>query len=411
MRLKDLTKSSLAHLHPKRNLVKIILLVSILIFAISLFLFKFEILTPLNQAESARLALIQSSGLEFLKAPSDVIQGAMQWVGLKLLPNHHIFAMRAPTALLIFVSICMISVGLYLKFRNRYLPYLFAVFAASSPWLILLSHQGFLPGIDTFLLLSIIFCSYSLITKSDLSLKWKGRLNVPVLLALGALAWQPFGLIIMPVTSFFAFRNGAFRSNLQLANKKIKTLSIIGIIVSFAVGLGLIAINPSSWQALSGYTLIKSPSTAVDAFTWLTESIFGVPNQKGLKLGTGRPDFLLIAAVSLTVYEVFKKRVGRLELAVALLGGLALGALYHDPTSILFAVPFAIAILALAIANMAQIIDLAFPRNPYPKNIAKTGLVILICSLASLNIYTLVVGTSRENSPPKVDQMRLNIKD
>ncbi len=61
------------------------------------------------------------------------------------------------------------------------------------------------------------------------------------------------------------------------------------------------------------------------------------------------------------------------------------------------------AIIGLAIANMINIIDISFPFNPYPRNIAKVAILLLISAIAAMGFYTFTTATVRHDTPQKID--------
>lgn len=400
----------LAKLGLKDRTLKILLLAGLIIFGFSLFIFKFELLSYLSIDETNRLNS-QSSLRGFLSNPTDPIQGTLQWISLKALPSHQIFALRAPSALLLGLTLALSSITLYLKFRNRYIPYIFTLLAVTSPWMILLSHQGYMPGIDLLFLTISALCSYFVITKSDLSNKYKNLALFGAAISTGLIALQPFGLLYYVVLIYIARKSEALKAFIAQKKKAQKLLLILIITILPLINILFLYINIDSWKVISGFSLINDPINIPKALLYNIRSIFGIEQSTGLSLGTGRPDFLLMGALALTIYEIFKQRVGRKGLVIGLSLALLISALYGAPTSVVFAIPFTIAILSLALANMIRIIDAAFPRNPYPRNIARTGMLLLVCTLAILNIYTFISATVRENTPNNINIVTSNRKN
>lgn len=382
--------------------LKIILLAGLFIFGASLLLFKFELLSYLSSDETIRLNSVTHLKL-FAENPTDPVQGVLQWLTLKLLPNHHIFAMRLPAALLLGATLSLAAIILYLKFRNRYLPYIFAIFSITSPWIILLSHQGYIPGIDLPTLGMTILAAYFIITKSDIPDRFKSLALFSAAIATGLLTLQPFGVLYLVLIIILCRKSKMMREYISSKNKSIKIALISILILIPLINIAFLYINIDNWKLLTGLNLVMHPADNLKALLYNTRSIFDISQDTGLSLGTGRPDFLLIGALALTIYEIFKRRVGRKGLVIGLTLSLVVSALYKTPTSIVLVVPFTIAILSLALANMIRIIDAAFPRNPYPRNIARTGMLILVCVLTSLNIYTFISATARENTPNQIN--------
>lgn len=401
------TKSLLAKLGFGDKTLKVLLLAIFIAFGISLFLFKFELLSVLSNDEANRLNSVLHLKT-FVKNPTDPIQGTLQWLSLKAFPSHHIFALRFPTAIMLGGILALASTILYLKFRNRYLPYIFAILAVTSPWMILISHQGYVPGIDLLFLDMTVLCSYFLITKSDASEKIKTIALITAATAIGLVALQPFGPAYYLLALLIAAKSPTLKDFISKKSKKLKFLLIVILVTIPSIIVGFLYANLQSWKLITGLSLIKNPLEILKALLYNTRSIFGLEQTQGLSLGTGRPDFLLMGALALTVYEIFKQRIGRKGLVIGLCISLLVSALYRAPTSIIFAIPFTIAILSLALANMIRIIDAAFPRNPYPRNIARAGMLMLVCLLTTLNIYTFISATVRENKPQQIDTITIN---
>lgn len=391
----------------KDRTLKLILLGGLVLFGASLFLFKFELLSYLSIDENNRLNSL-SSLRAFLNNPTDPIQGALQWLSLKALPSHQIFALRAPSALLLGLTLALSAITLYLKFRNRYIPYIFALLAATSPWMILLSHQGYMPGIDLLLLAISALCSYFVITKSDLPNKYKTLALFGGAASIGLIALQPLGPLYYILLIYIARRSEMLKEFIAQKSKTQKLLLLLTVTILPLINVLFLYINIESWKIISGFSLINDPVNIPKALLYNIRSIFGIEQSTGLSLGTGRPDFLLMGALALTIYEIFKQRVGRKGLVIGLSLALFISALYGAPTSIVLAIPFTIAILSLALANMIRIIDAAFPRNPYPRNIARTGMLLLVGTLATLNIYTFISATVRENTPNNINIVTSN---
>jgi hypothetical protein len=386
------------------NLLKIILISSLILFGFSLFIFKFEILSSLSLREQARLESARSLKV-FLENPLDPIHGTLQWLSLKVFPSHQIFALRLPGVIMILSSISAIAIALYLKFRNRYLPYTFLLLAVTSPWLILISHNGHIPGIDILFLLSLILANFYIITSSNLQESYKKIRVIKLSILLGLLLLQPLGFVYLLAILFVFKNNSILVDYVKNIPKKTKVVSVSLFVSPILILIGLLYLNIESWKIFSGFELLKDPAQVLKNLLYSLRSIFGISQTEGLSLGTGRPDLLFTGALLLTIYEIFKKRVGRKELIITFIFSIAVSALYGAPTSIVLAVPSMLAIISLSLANMIRIIDLAFPRNPYPRNIARTGMLGLICTVAILGIYTTTSATIRENTPAKIDQI------
>lgn len=198
------------------------------------------------------------------------------------------------------------------------------------------------------------------------------------------------------------------RAFLSSLNKKERALLLWPIFILPLINIGFILASMENWRLISGLTLLQDPAHIPRDLLLNIKSIFGMEQSQGLSLGTGRLNFLLIGALALTIYEVFKQRIGRKELVIGLTLAFFISALYGAPTSIVFAIPFTISIVSLALANMIRIIDAAFPVNPYPRNIARSGMLILICLITVLNIYTFITATSRENTPQDINEITAN---
>jgi hypothetical protein len=386
------------------NLLKFFLLGLLFIFGFSLFIFKFEILSALSLSEQARLENVKSLKI-FLENPMDPIHGTLQWLSLKIFPEHHIFALRLPSTIMILTSISALAIALYLKFRNRYLPYIFGLLSITSPWLILLAHNGHIPGIDILLILSLIIASYYVITSSDLRERYKKLSLIKLSSATGLILLQPLGVIYFIGILVTLKRSTKFNEYIKQLSNSIKIIALLGLVIPALLLVPLLYLNAESWKILLAVEIFTNPTQAIQNILSSFKSVFGINQAEGLNLGTNRPDLLFTGALLLTIYEAFKKRPNRIELILVFMLGILLSAIYGAPTSILLAIPAAIAILSLSLANMIRIIDLAFPRNPYPKNIARTGMLALICTIATLGIYTTTLATIRENTPNKIDQV------
>ena len=141
------------------KLLKIIFLGGILGFSFSLLIFKFAILSQLNQLELSRLSLIKNFP-NLTSGISDPLQAFGQFITTNIFKNHQIFAMKLPGSLMLTLAIISTAATLYIKFRNRYLPYTYLLLTTTSPLIILLGHQSYIPGIDTLFLISVILASY-----------------------------------------------------------------------------------------------------------------------------------------------------------------------------------------------------------------------------------------------------------
>lgn len=210
--------------------LKLIFIAGLLIFGTAMFLFKFELLASLSLKEQLRLA--QASNLkELIKQPADLIQGVLQWLSLKALPGHQIFALRAPTAAMLLSSLIFIAISIYLKFRNRYLPYTFLAISLTSPLLILAAHQGSLIGIDTLFLLSTILASFMIISHSKLRSNLKFITLLAGSLALSLLALQPLGIFFLVLSASAIYYSEEFKDYFLFLNPIQRTLSLSLIFV------------------------------------------------------------------------------------------------------------------------------------------------------------------------------------
>lgn len=403
-RLSKNTKKVLTRLGFNDRSLKVIFIGGIIFFSLCLMLARIEVFNSLNSSELARLNSVESLKTLSQKM-ADPIQGSLQWLSLKILPNHQIFALRSPTAILISLSLACCAISLYLKFRNRYLPYVFALLAATSPWVLLLSHQGYIPGIDTFFLASIIICSCFIVSSSALSDKQKITSAFLGSFATGLMALQPFGFLILPMVIIICTRSPKLKTYLKSLSKKQKIALSVPIVLIPVLTIGLAILKPDNLRVISGLDLLQRPLQIPKYLLYNIRSIFGMQQTQGLSTGTLRPDFLLVGAILLTIYEIFKKRIGRKELIIGLGTALLISAIYGSAMSIIFAIPFTVAIISLALANMIRIIDAAFPINPYPRNIARSGMFILICLMMVLNVYTFVTATTRANTPAKINDI------
>lgn len=401
-RLSKLTKRALARLGFSDRSLKVIFISGIIFFSLCLALIRIEIFSSLNTAELSRLNSVESLKTLTQKM-MDPIQGFLQWLSLKMLPGHQIFALRSPTAILIGLSLACCAISLYLKFRNRYLPYVFALLAATSPWILLLSHHGFIPGIDTFFLASLIICSYFVVSSSALNDKQKIASALLGSFATGLIALQSFGFLILPVLIIIFTKSAKLKPYYDSLSKRQKVAILMPLVLIPILSITLAILKPDNWRIISGLELLQRPIQIPKYLLYNFRSVFGLEQTQGLSTGTLRPDLLLVGAIILTVYEIFKKRIGRKELIIGLIITLLISAIYGSAMSLIFAIPFVVAIVSLALANMIKIIDAAFPINPYPRNIARSGMFILICLMMVLNVYTFVTATTRANTPAKIN--------
>jgi hypothetical protein len=384
------------------KILKIIFLAGSALFTITMLSLRIPILAQLNQLELTRLNLIQNLH-NFSFGVPDPIQGFLQFIAAHLFKNHQIFAIKFPSALMLSLSIIFFAAYLYIKFRNRYLPYTYLLFASTSPLIILLSHQGYIPGLDLTFLLSLILAGHAAITKTKLRPKLKSLIFLGSCLAIGLLSLQELGLPLLILSLIFFFKSADLRYQ-TLAFKKI-----FRITAYFLIALPIILStyvhykNRSFWQIISGYqavkNLISQPELSLNTF----RTIFGFSSSRTLTTGTFRPDFLLIAALSLTIYEAFKNLRARRSLILIFTSALSLSIFLGGINSTILGALVAPAFTSLVLANMVNIIDLAFPVNPYPRNLAKALILSLICLLSILNIYVLTTATIRQNLPKQID--------
>ncbi len=384
------------------KILKIIFLAGSLIFTFGILIFKFSILSQLNKQELARLELIKNLA-NFQNGITDPIQGFLQFITTHIFTNHQIFALKLPTAIMLSLTLIFFAAYLYIKFRNRYLPYTYLLLAATSPLIILLGHQSYLPGIDSALLLTAILTGHASITKTDLRPKFKSLIFIGSCLAIGLLSIQTFGLAFFALSLILFFKSTDLRYQ-SLAFKKIFRIgSYFLIILPLLLSTYLYYKNRDFWQITTGYQTIKNlianPGLSLEPL----QAIFGISKPSTINTGTLRPELLLISAILFTIYEACKKLRGRLNLIIIFAFALSLSVLFADVSSILFAALIAPAFISLVLSNMVGIIDVAFPVNPYPRNVAKSLILSLICILSFLNIYVLTTATIRQNLPKNID--------
>jgi len=384
------------------KLLKISFLAGLAIFTLSIFLFKFEILAELSVKEYQRLDVARSLH-NLIANPTDLFNGLLQRISVKLLPNHEIFALRLPVALMLLSSIGFIASSLYIRFRNRYLPYTYIVLAISSPWLILLAHQGYLPGIDLIFFLSLLVLSFLTITSTNLRLRRKSFFFIAGTASLASILLQPLGIPITIILSICLYRSTELKYQIIGFKKPAKLTAALIALMPIAIGSFIIFKNHQFIQIISGIETFKNPAEILQNLIEVTKSIFGIDQSKPLNSGTNRPDFLLIGALLLTIYEAIKKRRARLILLAIFVSSFLLASIYPSPSGLVLPAILVPTITGLAIANMVNIIDIAFPFNPYPRNIAKTAILLLITVIASLGFYTFTTATVRQNSPQKIN--------
>lgn len=384
------------------KLLKIIFLSGTLLFTVGLLIFKFSILSELNQLELPRLSLIKDL-TNFGFGITDPIQGFLQFISVNIFKEHQIFAMKLPTALMLSLSLICISAFLYIKFRNRYLPYTYLLLATTSPLIILLGHQSYIPGIDTAFLASTIIACHFAVTSTELRTKLKALLYLSICLSLGLLTLQTFGIPLFLFALILTFRSTELRYQILAFKKLTKIGAYLLIILPIVLNIYINYKNRDFWQTITGYQNLKDILPNLKEIANSTKTIFGIGNTSSVNTGTLRPDFLLIACTILAVYEALKKLRGRV-LILAIFGiSLILSGLLGGINSIIFAALIAPIFISLALANMVGIIDVAFPINPYPRNIAKSFILSLICILSLLNIYVFMTSTIRQNLPSKID--------
>ncbi len=284
------------------KLLKLIFIIGIIGFAFSTYLFKFELLGSLNVREYQRLEVVQS--LQNLIAnPSELFNGLLQHIGVKMLPAHQIFALRMPTGLMVLASVFFVSSVLYIRFRNRYLPYTYLVLAITSPWLILLAHQGYLPGIDIAFFSSLLLLSFMAVTSTSLRTRRKELFFLLGTGSLAALSLQPFGIPITITLFILLARSTELKYQIIGFGKPTKVASFIIALIPLAINAFVVYKNHYFIQITTGFSILKEPKELLSNISIITRSIFGLDQSKGLNSGTNRPDFLLIGALVLTIYE------------------------------------------------------------------------------------------------------------
>ncbi|HRV75952.1 MAG TPA: hypothetical protein P5247_01070, partial [Candidatus Saccharimonadales bacterium] len=232
-------KASLNQIGFNDKALKIIFLLGLVLFGLSLLLFKFEILSSLNSNEILRLDSVRSLNT-FVKNPADPIHGLIQWLTLKIFSNHHIFALRFPSALLVSIAMSAWAISFYLKFRNRYLPYVFIILSICSPWIILISHQGYVPGIDMFFLLSLIISGYFILSKSDIKQKLRKYSFFIISIATGLISIQIFGVYIYLVLIILGVKSQKVRGFLGTLTRAEKTLILSPVFILPLLNMGIL---------------------------------------------------------------------------------------------------------------------------------------------------------------------------
>ena len=392
------------------SLLKLVFIAGLIIFMLSLFMFRFELLANLNMLEIKRLEHV-SPLRSLLEMPYDLFNGLLQNLSLKALPSHKIIGLRLPTLLMLSSSLVFIASSLYIKFRNRYLPYTYLLLAATSPLIILLSHQGFLPGIDLLFFSSFIVLSFLVITATTVRPSIKKIFLIKGAFALGMLTLQPAGIPIALISAFIISRSTELRYQIIGFKKLAPALSMLAVVIALSLNVLVSIKNHDFIKITSGYEIIKSYKDIGFAALESLKTIFRIGDSNGFDIGTNRPNLLLIGALSLTIYEAIKKRHARMTLLIFFTISIFISALYQQMGSIVLPAVIAPTLIALALANMVRIIDVAFPINPYPRNIAKVLILILITSLASLNLYVFTTATVRQNTPQTVNLKLQNFKD
>ncbi|MDQ5913724.1 MAG: hypothetical protein QG623_343, partial [Patescibacteria group bacterium] len=345
-----------------------------------------------------------------LESPYDLFNGMLQNLSLKALPAHQIIALRLPTLLMLASSIVFIAASLYIKYRNRYLPYTYLILCTLAPLIILLSHQAHLPGMDLLFFGSLLTLSLLLITSTSVRASRKRYFLLGGAASLAMLTLQPLGLPIALILAIIISRSTELRYHILSFKKLIPVLSIFGIILILALNVYITIKNRDFIKITSGLEALKNYSSVGQATIQTVKSIFGLGEPLGFITGTNRPDFLLIGALTLTAYEVTKKRQGRATLLIIFAASILISGLYAQMGSIVIPAVVAPAIVSLVVANMIRIIDVAFPFNPYPRNTAKVLILLLISVISSLSLYTFTSATIRQNTPQTVNLKLQNYK-
>lgn len=384
------------------QLLKFAFIFGTVAFILCMFLFKFELLSVLSTQEVLRLESVKSLRT-LVDAPTDPLQGILQWLSLKALPTHEIIALRLPSALMLASSVGFIGASLYIKYRNRYLPYTYLLLSATSPWLILLAHQGSLPGIDLLFFSSGILLSFMAITATNLRQRRKKILFILACTFASGISLQPLGIPLAIIALTLLFKSSEFRYQLINFGKFVPTISY-----SFAFAIlilnGLLSYHNRDFLMLtSGIESFKDPLEVLKSFFETTKSIFGVNGVQSIGTGTGRPDFLLIGAVALICYEAIRRMRARFFILIGFLASLIIAGLYGGNNAIVLCAIFVPTFVSIALSNMVRIIDVAFPVNPYPRNLAKVVILVLITSIAALGAYTFNTTTVRQNTPQKIN--------
>ena len=239
------------------SLLKLVFVAGILVFMLSLFMFRFEILASLNSLELQRLESVKPLR-DLLQNPYDLFNGLLQNLSLKALPEHQIIGLRLPTILMISGSIVFVASSLYIKFRNRYLPYTYLLLSAVSPLIILLAHQGYLPGIDLLFFGSLLASSFLTITSTAVRSSRKRYFLIIGALSLATLSLQPAGIPIALITVLLISRSTELRYHIIGFKKLIPALSIISIIVVLSLHILIGIKNNDFIKITSGFEAIKN---------------------------------------------------------------------------------------------------------------------------------------------------------
>ncbi|MBP7769241.1 hypothetical protein KA075_02000 [Candidatus Saccharibacteria bacterium] len=385
--------------------LKLIFIAGLLIFGTAMFLFKFELLASLSLKEQLRLA--QASNLkELIKQPADLIQGVLQWLSLKALPGHQIFALRAPTAAMLLSSLIFIAISIYLKFRNRYLPYTFLAISLTSPLLILAAHQGSLIGIDTLFLLSTILASFMIISHSKLRSNLKFITLLAGSLALSLLALQPLGIFFLVLSASAIYYSEEFKDYFLFLNPIQRTLSLSLIFVPTVIIAAFLSLATQPKESILHYSLLTNPNEILQNASRALKSLTNLNPGSVISSGLNSVNALVIGSVIFTIYEVAKKKYRRVSLIVALLLGIVLAGLNLGLGNFIFILVPSLVIISHLIASLAKFVDLTFPKNPYPKNLIKGALAIIVCLICVFNIYTVSKLTVRFNSPQRINNLQ-----
>lgn len=420
----------------RTSVIKYPLAIGFFIFASMLLFMKLYLLTGLNSADLLRYEQVQSISALF-NNPIEPIHGFLQWVSLIALPDNQIAALRAPSALMILVTLLSLTLALYYKSGNRYMPYVFFLLGASSPALVWLSHLGYIGLIDWVVLLSVSYTSYVLLSQAQLNYKLRVYFYAFYFLGISLMLLEPLGLLIAPI---FVSRTllktegvgGGFKENLKDAWGRILAMGLKAKIfmgaaafISVSLVVTMFIVNSGTWKTLTGWSVVQDFVTNIGSLPkTLSEnllSVVGIGKGGNTDLIGASADFVLIAALIIVTYfgaasawKKFRARRSDINrevgprfkllknLAIALLiialslvepAGLGLLPLYLITT----------AAVAYIIAFVAKRVDDLFPVNPYPKILAKTLLLTLTLGLVAANIVNISNQIGRANSANDVN--------